>query len=508
MNRSASKTELTFHRDKIVTRMNQIYTENCNFETSLNNKKLIMTKNLQSLGLIAAILFGLNTATAQEAHNATKKIVPGQTPPTTTNSRSVSEGFEDGFLPPCWTQIDADGDGQGWFLYSLEGTAYEGMNSAASASWTNGTALTPDNYLVSPQLTIGSNEELTFYVAAQDTLYAEETYGVFVSTTGNTDPADFTDELISEFTPTQWTLKTIDMSAYAGQDVYIAFRHYNTTDQFYMKIDDITLPGTLTNECVENTGPVVIDGSESFEDSADSLPDCWQTVDADGDGYTWNIISSEEISFDGMNSVRSESYRNGVGALTPDNYLITPSLEITDGDSLYYVVKAIDGNYPAENYSVLVSTTGTEIADFTDEIFSEVLEDGDYHGRSADLSSFAGQTIYIAFRHYDVTDQFAMVLDAIYLPGVTCNPTGVRELAKFESTLYPNPATNEINITSTLKGDAVVSIFDATGRLIMKTNVFLSNQTLNQNISDLEKGMYTVEIRNADGVATSRFVKQ
>ena len=56
-----------------------------------------------------------------------------------TSNKSLDEemeGFEGGlFAPNCWTLIDADGDGNNWFQYGAAGTAYEGLYSAASASW-------------------------------------------------------------------------------------------------------------------------------------------------------------------------------------------------------------------------------------------------------------------------------------------------------------------------------------------------------------------------------------
>lgn len=36
----------------------------------------------------------------------------------------------------------------------------------------------------------------------------------------------------------------IDLSNYAGQDVYIAFRHFNCTDMYRINIDDIRLSTT------------------------------------------------------------------------------------------------------------------------------------------------------------------------------------------------------------------------------------------------------------------------
>ncbi len=38
-----------------------------------------------------------------------------------------------------------------------------------------------------------------------------------------------------------WYEYTVDFSAYAGQEIWVAIRHFNCTDQFILKVDDITL---------------------------------------------------------------------------------------------------------------------------------------------------------------------------------------------------------------------------------------------------------------------------
>ena len=131
--------------------------------------------------------------------------------------------------PVCWTMLDADGDGQCWILYG---------GAVQSASY-NSAALTPDNWLISPQFSIPAtgNYEVTWAATAQDQSWPAEHYGVFISTAGHEDTADFT--MIQE-----WTLSTgvfnpvIDLSAYSGQNIYIALRHFNCTDQFRLSIDE------------------------------------------------------------------------------------------------------------------------------------------------------------------------------------------------------------------------------------------------------------------------------
>ena len=175
-----------------------------------------------------------------------------------------------------WTTIDADGDGYDWVLgsecggiYLASGSSLVGSGHESSQDFVTsgsyriysegggGVALTPDNYLVSPQIILGGS--ISFWACAQDARYAAEHFGVAVSTTGNTDAADFT--TIQEWTLTAkgtgakanpsttrsgnrsqgtWYKYTVDLSAYSGQG-YVAIRHFNCTDMFLLDIDDIEI---------------------------------------------------------------------------------------------------------------------------------------------------------------------------------------------------------------------------------------------------------------------------
>ena len=149
--------------------------------------------------------------------------------------------------PNCWMALDADGDGQTWIFY--EGT----MQSASY----NSVALTPDNWLISPQFAIPAtgNYEVTWTATAQDQSWPAEHYGIFVSTTDYSDTANFT--MLQE-----WTLgpglfnPVVDLSNYAGQNIYIALRHFNCTDQFRLSIDDfIVREQAGANQVTINVGP-------------------------------------------------------------------------------------------------------------------------------------------------------------------------------------------------------------------------------------------------------------
>lgn len=171
-------------------------------------------------------------------------------------------GFEanlDGFV-----NIDADGDGSVWYQNiqtDLVGPNAIGHNGSSGYAYSEsfnqyGIPLTPDNYMATAdKFTIGSSSLLRFWASAQDVNYAGEHFGVAVSTAGNTSASDFT--TIAEWTMTAkgeqgkgqrgskeqgtWYLYEVDLSSYAGQELYIAIRHFNSTDLFYICVDDLEL---------------------------------------------------------------------------------------------------------------------------------------------------------------------------------------------------------------------------------------------------------------------------
>jgi len=175
-----------------------------------------------------------------------------------------SDNFDDENISD-WTLYDQDGDGFNWETVALDEPA--GITPAiASYSYDNASqeALTPNNYIVSPLINLSSATSaiLKFKVKAQDPAWAGETYSVYVATTNSVAAFLATTPLLTENAASNGTggifyNKTIDLSAYAGQQVYIAFRHYNSTDMFSLHIDDVSVTAapTVAPNCATLTAP-------------------------------------------------------------------------------------------------------------------------------------------------------------------------------------------------------------------------------------------------------------
>lgn len=135
-------------------------------------------------------------------------------------------------IPASWTITDVDG-GDTWVHNTSDN--YSGAGHAR-ISWDSNAH---DDYLISPQFTVtsGVSDRISFWAAISNNW--TETFEVRLSTTGFA-PGDFTELLGSETATVNvpsYEQFIYDLSAYNGQDVYVAIRATDT-DRFYLHIDE------------------------------------------------------------------------------------------------------------------------------------------------------------------------------------------------------------------------------------------------------------------------------
>jgi len=260
----------------------------------------------------------------------------------------VAESF-DTEIPADWGNVDNDGDGEIWFIYDLEDVPHTGAACLASASWTSAAgALSPDNFLISPEIAIGGASELHFWAAAQDPAYPADHYSVKVSTSG-TDVANFTDEVFNEtLADDVWHEIVVDLSDYAGQTINIAWQHHDSYDNFYMKIDDISVVNAVTREVAY---------AEGFENLASENTLRKTTRNERSlDGY--NVYINDELQNDApiaatyyvdLSATEGNVYYVTAVYTNPDGESAasnTVTFEDNDGNAIEPVITSLNGNYP------------------------------------------------------------------------------------------------------------------------------------------------------------------
>ena len=170
--------------------------------------------------------------------------------------------FEDEAQVNDWVVLDEDGDGFNWELTSGEGlTTHSGAYVMSSASYDNPsyTALTPDNWLVSPWVPL--HGKFAFYACGQDPSYAAEVFGVYIYTSANSEWVQLGEDITVTGVMKAYEF---DLSEYEGLEGSLAIVHHNVTDMFRLNVDDITI-GEFEAEPEPETPTVITEIPENCE---------------------------------------------------------------------------------------------------------------------------------------------------------------------------------------------------------------------------------------------------
>ncbi len=190
-------------------------------------------------------------------------------------------------------------------------------------------------------------------------------------------------------------------------------------------------PESFATECeVINTAY-----TQDFESST-NLPTCWSIINL-GDTNGWE--NSSDITGDAHSGTNAASI--SFGSVAHDDYLITPQIEIVSGvnDLFSFWIKSRSSSY-LEPYEVLLSTTDTQAASFDVVLQAEEEAADVWTKKEFDLSSYAGQTIYIAIRATG-TNEFELYADDFV----------------FEAFVEPCPAPSDIVVSSITDTSADIS---------------------------------------------------
>ncbi len=86
---------------------------------------------------------------------------------------------------------------------------------------------------------------------------------------------------------------------------------------------------------------------------------------------------------------------------------------------------------------------------------------------------------------------------------------GINELDISQITIYPNPANNNLILSSAnIAGKLTIEIFNIEGKFLKSEALSFANQTT-IDVSNLKRGVYLLKIESADGIVTTKkFVKE
>lgn len=298
----------------------------------------------------AFLLFVVTSVNSQNQKESIKtpKVNPVGTvlnagQPTGSAVSYIVEGFEDTlFPPPGWTATTT----LGTVVWARE---YGFFYTGNACAWADYSTPANEKWLITPQITITAGDSLSFWIRRQYTsAYPPDSLYIMVSTT-DVNLTSFTTTLasydVANGIPNEWTRMAASLNAFAGQNIYIAFKHRNTDGNGF-NMDDVAAgsqivpvelvsftASAINNSVVLNWATATETNNMGFEVERKSANSEYSTVAfINGNGTT---TSSKQYSFTDAGLVSGKySYR-----LKQIDF---------DGKYVYSNVVESDVNVPAE----------------------------------------------------------------------------------------------------------------------------------------------------------------
>lgn len=281
---------------------------------------------------------------------------------------------------------------------------------------------------------------------------------------------------------------------------------------------------------VEPADPYTMDFEQCEDFASSGFNPAWRVVDGDGnyiygfqdvafpipaDGKAAYIVFNPAMTTPSMSEQPAIAPHGGErfaacfaasddpsGVAQNNDWLISPKLALpAENAGMTFFAKSYIGEYGLEKYNVLVSETDDNLESF--EMIGTTREApyDAWEEVTVDLSEYAGKEVYLAIQCVS-EDAFIFMLDDII---VSKPVSSVAENAVAMLSLYPNPATEMIVISSGGSAIEKVDIYNAAGALVYSSPASDSSN-FRYNVSSLDAGIYFAKVETSDGAKVMRFI--
>lgn len=410
----------------------------------------------------------------------------------------TNEGYKGTFIvfnstqtSPEATGWEAHGGNKGYYCFSASGDLDNDGNQYDVPALNN-------DYIFTPQISVtGLESKLKFWAKSITDSYGLERFNVMISTTSN-DVASLTTlyptnpspgpETYQE-APTTWTEYTYDLSAYDGQDVYVAF-HVESADAFVFMLDDISIESevfdvqTAVNSPDQNalasTGTIYANNdldNNLVVDITNSNNQNYGCVDA--------YVSR---AFDAANPAVQQQASGVANYVLAKEFTITPSTINSSGnaDLVFY--------FSEEEIQLWENTTGntrSQLVVYKDN--GSTIEQV-----PATIGAFAN--------HVTITANYTSGINGTYFFGID----SVLNILKNDFNnfnVYPNPSTSNFNLTLSSSENVELRIFDMLGRNVFEKEYQNTSTNFNKVVSpNLSKGVYILKVESGNKKAFQKII--
>lgn len=427
-----------------------------------------------------------------------------QLPSSTQAVNVFTQNFESA---PAITNTDRDGDGRRWATFAGNTNAagwgltgnFQGSRSWDPSPAPNGTALSPDNLMTFTTAIVipAGTSQLSFRVGASDADFFQEHYSVYLtaSNVANTIVAQtpvFTETIAVGGTT---SVKTVDVSAFAGQTVYLSFRHHATIDMNLLVLDDIAI-----DNIVAASVQTAVNAPTQYQSNISGTGTSY-AKDATTAKMMADITSSASFNY-GCTTVAVSRDQTTAGAAAV-NYGANTANNLKVMAKTFTVTPTTNnpsGAATLKFYFSEAEITAWETATGNLRSALRVIKQGDVSALSTTLGTFGANTT--------LTANVANGIGGVYYFGV--QNTLSKDDFQFENfVLYPNPNKGNfiVRFNPYSNDDVKINVYDMRGRQIFEKS-YANNGAFNQeiNLDKAQSGVYLVTIANGGKKTTERIV--
>ncbi len=346
-----------------------------------------------------------------------------------------------------------DGDSlnnEGWWMYNADGNsftyngstsynnwvwsgglgdmAYSGDNGMISYSWIGSTARNQDNWLCTPDLAIpATGYFLSYYARSANANYMDHlqimvgVYGTaYDDETITTSAWDSVVDLYQ--VPAEYSQMLVDLSAYAGQTISIAFRHVDY-DEVAVILDDVAVGLGDSSSIVNDTGVTISDATAALGlTEGKQLTAAVVPADATFQDITWSTSDSSIVAVNNIGGIIAMGVGTAtVTATSHSGYTATCTVTVSEGDyefmddyMMAYTIFDVDNGAETNNLygmdrfgtATLDSSVGQDI------LVSEYCFDGKLYGYVGGNTDSSGSYTDYKFVSIDIANDNAVTVIA------------------------------------------------------------------------------------------------
>lgn len=283
---------------------------------------------------------------------------------------------------------------------------------------------------------------------------------------------------------------TADLSAYGAYTI--------------VACTDLTTDTTTANDCstitTNNIQPSTVPYNMGFETTDNTSG--WKMFDANTDNFTWDIIDQQTLAHTG-NGLAIYEY-NTDATTAANDWMFSTCINLTAGTDykieFWYKVGAWQGTAYPEKLKVAIGNAQT-VAAMT-QVINDLgtIDDTTYTKFAATFTVPTTGTYFLGWHAYSDADAFYIAIDDVALT----LSTGIdNKTAENAVQIFPNPAKDQLNITSTNPVQNV-KVYNSIGQLIINNHIDAMNYSL--NTSSFNYGVYYIQIETKEGIVNKKFV--